>query len=204
MNEVYDHEIKLVLVGDSNVGKTAMIKRYINNCYKDEHMSTVGIDFYVKYVNIEGEKIKINLWDTAGQERFKTVTSAIYRKADGVVLVYDLSNQDSFNNILTWYEEAKAVCDCSFILVGNKSDLNNDLKVVKLEDANLLCEKLNVSLIETSSKTGLNIDLLFDKITNLSLKNKEHIVHNNKQIINIFKDEEKERLVKNKNKKKCC
>lgn len=103
--EPYDFLVKIVLIGDSAVGKTNILLRYVNEEYKMTHISTIGVDFKIKTVNIEGVKIKMQIWDTAGQERFRTMTETYYKGAAGVVLVYSITDRKTFNNIENWLKQ---------------------------------------------------------------------------------------------------
>jgi len=156
INECLDQNIKeeekfkVVVVGDSGVGKTNLIKRFISNEFSLDSKATVGVEFISKNYNINNKIIKIEIWDTAGQERYKSITSAYYKGAKGAMIVYDVTNQTSFNNIDKWYFEIKekASKNINLMLIGNKTDLN---KVICREDAINKAKSLNIPVMETSA-----------------------------------------------------
>lgn len=126
-NSRYDHIFKLLLIGDTNIGKSSLLLRYTDNVFTNNFMSTIGIDFRVKVLNYDNKKIKLQIWDTTGQERFINITNAYYRNAMLVLLVYDVTNMKSFENIKIWMHHVKehASKDVIVMLVGNKSDKKN-------------------------------------------------------------------------------
>lgn len=127
--------VKLVLIGDTAVGKTNILLRYVNEEYKMSHITTIGVDFKIKTVNIEGVKIKMQIWDTAGQERFKTITETYYRGAAGVVLVYSITDRKTFHNMENWIKqinETQPETMCKLI-VGNKADCKESERQVTYE-----------------------------------------------------------------------
>jgi len=126
-----DFSIKFVIVGDSGVGKTNILNRYIRNAFYLDGKSTIGIELETKMFKIQDKYIKLNIWDTAGQERFKSVTQAYYKGSKGAIMVYDITRENTFNNIDNWFKEIKdsAMSDMNLILIGNKSDLENKRQV---------------------------------------------------------------------------
>ncbi len=130
-NHQEDFSIKFVIVGDSGVGKTNILNRYIRNSFYLDGKSTIGIELETKMFKIQDKYIKLNIWDTAGQERFKSVTQAYYKGAKGAIMVYDITKEISFNNIDNWFREIKnsAMSDMNLILIGNKTDLNDKRQV---------------------------------------------------------------------------
>ena len=149
---------KLVIVGNSGVGKTSLLTRYFDDCFSDTHEYTIGVDFRVKTLNIEGNTIKVQIWDTAGQERFKTIISSYYRSANGIPLIFDITDEKSLEDIDHWMEEINknASSDTCKILIGNKSDLAQKRKV-SFEQANEVARKYGMKYVETSAKTGENV-----------------------------------------------
>ena len=166
INECLDQNIKeeekfkVVVVGDSGVGKTNLIKRFISNEFSLDSKATVGVEFISKNYNINNKIIKIEIWDTAGQERYKSITSAYYKGAKGAMIVYDVTNQTSFNNIDKWYFEIKekASKNINLMLIGNKTDLN---KVICREDAINTAKSLNIPVMETSANNSSNVKEAF-------------------------------------------
>jgi Ras-related protein Rab-8A len=156
------HTLKMLLVGDSGVGKSCLLQRFSDGTFTHSFMPTIGIDFKVRTVPIEGKEIKLQLWDTAGQERFRTITAAYYRGGHGVVLVYDVTDQNSFSHIKVWMKgiEQHASQGVNKILVGNKADME-DKRVVSTEQGQELAEKYGIRFYETSAKTGQNVDDMF-------------------------------------------
>eukprot|EP00124_Ichthyophonus_hoferi_P002977 Ihof_evm1s231 gene=Ihof_evmTU1s231 len=123
----YDYLIKLLLIGDSGVGKSCLLMRFCEDTFTPSFITTIGIDFKVRTVTLDGKKIKLQIWDTAGQERFRTITTAYYRGAMGILLVYDVTNRQSFENTRTWLKniEQHAVEDVNKAIIGNKADMPN-------------------------------------------------------------------------------
>jgi Ras-related protein Rab-1A len=158
----YDFMFKLVLIGNSGVGKTCLLLRFADDNFIDSYISTIGVDFRFRTITLDNKKIKLQIWDTAGQERFRTITSAYYRGADGLILVYDVSSRDSFNAIEEWladvdrYVEDKVVK----IILGNKADLKE--REVDSDEAQQFCDKLGLEYFETSAKTADNVDAIFN------------------------------------------
>lgn len=146
----------------SGVGKSCLLQRFSDGTFTHSFMPTIGIDFKVRTVPIEGKEIKLQLWDTAGQERFRTITAAYYRGGHGVVLVYDVTDQNSFSHIKIWMKgiEQHASQGVNKILVGNKADMD-DKRVVSTEQGQELAEKYGIRFYETSAKTGQNVDDMF-------------------------------------------
>uniref|UniRef100_A0A452XJS9 GTP-binding protein n=1 Tax=Aegilops tauschii subsp. strangulata TaxID=200361 RepID=A0A452XJS9_AEGTS len=144
----YDYLFKLLLIGDSSVGKSCLLLRFADDAYVDTYISTIGVDFKIRTVELDGKSVKLQIWDTAGQERFRTITSSYYRGAHGIIIVYDVTDRESFNNVKQWLSEidryaSDSVCK---LLVGNKCDLV-DSKVVDTEEAKFILDKLTCSFI---------------------------------------------------------
>jgi len=150
---------KVVFVGDSGVGKTCFLHRFCHNRFRSTFSATIGVDFQVKSLKVEDRIVALQLWDTAGQERFRSITKQYFRKADGVLLMYDVSSELSFLNLRNWMQSVKdgVEQDCVLCLVGNKVDLcdnNEDFRVVKHKDGLKLAEEFNALFFETSASTG--------------------------------------------------
>ena len=158
-NETKDLNIKLILIGDSNVGKTTLLSKYINNENIEDITPTVGLENKVKTTEIKGIKTKIQIWDTAGQEKFNSLTQNFFKNTDGILIVFDLTNQESFDNIQKWI--AKSDNKIKKIIVGNKSDLVDQRKVTK-EDIKLIIKKYNY--VEVSALNGTDVGKAFDTL----------------------------------------
>ncbi|XP_030646566.1 ras-related protein Rab-26-like [Chanos chanos] len=165
-SEFYDIAFKVMLVGDSGVGKTCLLVRFKDGAFlAGSFISTVGIDFRNKVLSIDGVKVKLQIWDTAGQERFRSVTHAYYRDAHALLLLYDVTNKASFDNIQAWLTEIHeyAQQDVVLMLLGNKADATHD-RVVKREEGEKLAKEYGVPFMETSARSGLNVELAFTAI----------------------------------------
>ncbi|KAF5913802.1 ras-related protein Rab-26 isoform X1 [Diceros bicornis minor] len=161
--DFYDVAFKVMLVGDSGVGKTCLLVRFKDGAFlAGTFISTVGIDFRNKVLDVDGMKVKLQIWDTAGQERFRSVTQAYYRDAHALLLLYDVTNKASFDNIQAWLTEIQehAQHNVVLMLLGNKVDSAQE-RVVKREDGEKLAKEYGLPFMETSAKTGLNVDLAF-------------------------------------------
>ncbi|BFZ17346.1 hypothetical protein BsWGS_20385 [Bradybaena similaris] len=175
MLETYDLSCKVMLIGDSGVGKTCLLVRFKDGTFlSGSFISTVGIDFRNKVVDVEGTKVKLQIWDTAGQERFRSITRAYYRDAHALLLLYDVTNKTSFDNVRAWLGEINdyAQEDVVIMLLGNKCDVNSD-RVVKREEGERLAKEHGVAFMETSAKTGVNVELAFMAVArDLKMKKK--------------------------------
>ncbi|XP_068172994.1 ras-related protein ORAB-1-like [Antennarius striatus] len=162
MNPEYDYLFKLLLIGDSGVGKSCLLLRFADDTYTESYISTIGVDFKIRTVDMDGKMVKLQIWDTAGQERFRTITSSYYRGAHGIIIVYDVTEQESFNNVKQWLEEIdRYACEnVSRMLVGNKCDLVGK-KVVDAATAQELASSLKISFLETSAKSSDNVEGAF-------------------------------------------
>ncbi|CAO3676675.1 unnamed protein product [Rhizopus stolonifer] len=162
MNPEYDYLFKLLLIGDSGVGKSCLLLRFADDTYTESYISTIGVDFKIRTVELEGKTVKLQIWDTAGQERFRTITSSYYRGAHGIIVVYDVTDEDSFQHVKQWMQEIDryAAEGVNKLLVGNKSDLT-DKKAVSTEQANEFAESIKIPLLETSAKDATNVEQAF-------------------------------------------
>ncbi|XP_056139012.1 ras-related protein Rab-1B-like [Lampris incognitus] len=162
MNPEYDYLFKLLLIGDSGVGKSCLLLRFADDTYTESYISTIGVDFKIRTIDMEGKTVKLQIWDTAGQERFRTITSSYYRGAHGIIIVYDVTEQESFNNVRQWLEEIEryACENVSRLLVGNKSDLITK-KVIDCATAQELASSLRIPFMETSAKNSGNVERAF-------------------------------------------
>lgn len=162
MKRDYDYLFKLVLIGDSGVGKSCLLLRFADDNFTDSYISTIGVDFRFRTITIDKKVVKLQIWDTAGQERFRTITSAYYRGADGIIMVYDVTNQESFEHVEEWLSEVDRYANegTAKLLVGNKADLVEERRVSE-ETAQRFAEKLGIPFLETSAKTATNVDAAF-------------------------------------------
>lgn len=157
-----DYVFKVVLIGDSAVGKSQLLARFSRNEFSLESKATIGVEFQTRTVVVDHKTIKAQIWDTAGQERYRAVTSAYYRGAVGAMLVYDITKQQSFDHVQRWLEELRAHADANIVimLIGNKSDLSN-LRQVETDTAREFAEKESLSFLETSAMESTNVETAF-------------------------------------------
>lgn len=158
----YDFLFKLVLIGDSGVGKSCLLLRFADDAFTESYISTIGVDFRFRTVKIDKKTVKLQIWDTAGQERFRTITSAYYRGADGIIMVYDVTSKDSFDHVNDWMKEVNRYASdgtCK-LLVGNKSDRTAD-RVVTEDQAKEFADELGIVFLETSAKSAKNVEEAF-------------------------------------------
>ncbi|KAF3850150.1 hypothetical protein F7725_019869 [Dissostichus mawsoni] len=153
--KTYDLLFKLLLIGDSGVGKTCVLFRFSDDAFNTTFISTIGIDFKIKTVELQGKKIKLQIWDTAGQERFHTITTSYYRGAMGIMLVYDITNAKSFENISKWLRNIDE--DVERMLLGNKCDMEDKRVVPKAKGS----REHGIRFFETSAKANVSIEKAF-------------------------------------------
>ncbi|KAG2256700.1 hypothetical protein Bca52824_075994 [Brassica carinata] len=160
--EEYDYLFKVVLIGDSGVGKSNLLSRFTRDEFCLESKSTIGVEFATRTLQVEGRTVKAQIWDTAGQERYRAITSAYYRGALGALLVYDVTKPTTFENVSRWLKELRDHADSNIVimLIGNKTDLKH-LRAVATEDAQSYAEKEGLSFIETSALEALNVEKAF-------------------------------------------
>jgi len=158
----YDYLIKLLLIGDSGVGKSCLLLRFSDDSFTPSFITTIGIDFKIRTIELDGKRIKLQIWDTAGQERFRTITTAYYRGAMGILLVYDVTDEKSFGNIRNWIRniEQHATESVNKMLIGNKCDMV-DKKVVDAERGKALADEYGIKFLETSAKNSINVEEAF-------------------------------------------
>ena len=163
--ESYDFLFKLILIGDSSVGKSNILLKYLKGEFDQNSRATVGVEFGTKNIKIKNKKIKIQIWDTAGQERYRSITSAYYKGAKGAFIVYDITRKLTFDNIDKWVTDLKTNGDknISIILIGNKSDLE-DKREVEKEEGIKKSEEYKIAFLETSALNGDNIDKAFNEL----------------------------------------
>ncbi|CAD5163010.1 unnamed protein product [Musa acuminata subsp. malaccensis] len=161
----YDYLFKIVLIGDSGVGKSNILSRFTRNEFCLDSKSTIGVEFATKTLQVEGKTIKAQIWDTAGQERYRAITSAYYRGAVGALLVYDITKKQTFDSIQRWLRELRDHADSNIVIIlaGNKSDLKH-LRAISQDEGRALAEKEGLSFLETSALESLNVDKAFQTI----------------------------------------
>ena len=161
----YDRLFKLLLIGDSGVGKSCLLLRYADNVWDDRYISTIGVDFKIRTITVNKKIIKLQIWDTSGQERFRTITSSYYRGSHGLVITYDITEEKAFDGVKFWLSETEryASKDALRVLVGNKCDLEEQRKITT-EQGQEFATKAEIPFFETSAKTNQGVDVLFTKI----------------------------------------
>ena len=192
----FDYRFKIMILGESMVGKTSIINRYVNDKFGERYLCTIGIDFQEKIIVKNDKEIKLQIWDTAGQERYRNVTKSYFQSSNGFILAYDISNKESFNQIKYWLDQIKTTSEEStkYILVGTKCDL--DEREVPEEKGINLAQKLGIKFLETSAKLNININETFETLIDEILLNFK--VEKRKSLMISSKKMNK------KNKKNCC
>lgn len=170
----YDFLFKIVMIGDSGVGKSNLLSRFTRNEFTVECLSTIGVEFATKSVPVDAKNIKAQIWDTAGQERFCSISNVYYRRAVGALLVYDITDSQTYDNVLTWLKDLKDHADGNIIvmLVGNKCDLKH-LRAVPTDVAQQFAESNQMSFIETSALNSTNVEEAFRSV----VKDIYHLVY---------------------------
>lgn len=163
-SNAYDLLAKVLIIGDSGVGKTCLLLRFCENSFTTSHLATIGIDFKMKTIEVDGKRVKVQIWDTAGQDRFKTITQTYYRGAMGIILSYAVNDRESFQNIENWMKQIKdhASEDVCKILVGNKCDMPD--RCVDYEEGKRLADNYGIKFFETSAKDARNVNDAFHAI----------------------------------------
>ncbi len=183
----YTMLFKIVIIGDTYVGKTNILSRYISNEFDPNSNSTIGVELTTKTYNFDNNDVKVQIWDTAGQEKYRSITSSYYKGAQGCLLVYDITKKKSFDNIDKWYSELKSNSDEKIytMLLGNKSDLEEN-REVSIEEAEKKAKNFNIAFMETSAYNGNNINKAFNELINNVYQNNKHAF--NQEIKVILKD----------------
>ena len=206
-DESYEIMVKVVLVGDSGVGKTNIMSKYLKNQFREDSKATVGVEFGSKQFTVENHQIKAQIWDTAGQERYKAITSAYYKGAKGAFVVYDITRKNTFETVNKWVSDISAAADkkITLILIGNKNDLEDQRQVTK-EMGEEKAKELGLAFMETSACSGENLDKAFQLMINeIYKKYKEDIMGEGEEnIIQKGKDITLDKTKGKPAKKKCC
>ena len=163
----YELLYKIIIIGDTCVGKSNILSRYLKDEFREDSKSTVGVELGSKFLKVKGVGTKLQIWDTAGQERYRSITSSYFKGSHGCFIVYDITNETSFEDVNKWYEQAQKESskEISIILVGNKCDLENERKVSK-EKGEEKARALNCPFFETSALSKLKIDDIFNEMVN--------------------------------------
>ena len=208
----FHYLLKYVIIGDSGVGKSNILLQYINGKFSDDFKATVGVEFGAKNIEINSRIYRIQIWDTAGQENFRSIARAYYKNSICACIVYDITNRNSFNSVQSWIDDCTKQTPKSILLllIGNKNDLN-DKREVQYEEGAEFAKKRNMIFLETSAKTGNNIDNIFERsvkqIDQNILDNKYDLDNENCGIRKGLRTESFVLSVeksKEKKKKKCC
>ncbi len=173
-------KFKILIIGNSAVGKTSMLLKYTENRFPEAHIATIGVEFKVKIIETDKYKVQLNIWDTAGQERFKSLTKSFYNHTNGIIYVYDITNYETFEGVKNWMNEAEPYGIHESILCGNKLDLEKD-RQVKLDTLKEFGLKKKIEIMETSAKVGTNLKEAFEKLVDIIIKSKSH-----EELINEF------------------
>ena len=201
-----NYKIKIIVVGDSGVGKTNLINRFATDKFDTNSKATIGVEFVYKTLKIGKEVIKVEVWDTAGQERYRSITSSYYKGARGAIIVYDITNDDSFHNVESWMNEVvkKGKKDIQFLLLGNKSDLVND-RLVSEEKGIEKARELNMRLFEASALDKTNVNEAFNYlIKEIYLDVRREKMNNNNNLNDNINVGGIELNTNKSDKKKCC
>ncbi len=206
--EEYEMMVKVILIGDSGVGKTNIMSKFLKNQFMEESKATIGVEFGSKLFNHEGHKIKAQIWDTAGQEKYKAITGAYYKGSKGALVVYDITQKKTFENIEKWVNDLKAAGDpkITIILIGNKNDLDDKRQVSK-DQGEEKARSFGCAFLETSAYSGDNIDKAFNLMVKeiyekfSSDNTGDDQLDSGEKAEDIKLDKEK---ASDKNKKKCC
>ena len=203
----YDQKVQLLIIGDSTVGKTSILSRYTNGEFNPHYLATVGLDFFKKDEVFNGKTIRIKIWDTAGQERYKSLTQGYFRNAEGIMIVYDVTNAVSFENLKYWIQSIKTHIDIDkgevpAIIIGNKIDIFE--REVKKEDAEAFAKEQKFKYFETSAKNGNGINECIKFLVNTILRNTDNKEEEmEKKFIQINKENENNNKT-SKKMDKCC
>ena len=199
--EEYDYIFKVLLIGNSDVGKSSLILRYVDQIWNDVFVPTIGVDFKVKSLQIDNKRVKMQIWDTAGQERFRNVISSYFKGAHGILLIYDITARDSFKELENWLGEVErnATPQVLKILIGNKCDLEEKRQITK-DEGEAFAIRNGMQFIETSAKINTNVNEAFEALAKIMVEssNKRNVIKPEKKTIKVDKGADLNA------KKKCC
>ena len=202
-----DISLKILILGDSSVGKTTLLLKYVDGYFPTVYVATIGVEYKIKRININGIDISLQIWDTAGQERFRGITKNFMKGADGIIYAYDITKKSSFESLKNWiFQSEEATEGFKKIIIGNKIDLDKERQITK-ESLNKFCQSRNIKGLEVSAKNDVNVNECFETLAKLIIegKSKEQLIERysearrsrGKSVISKASD-------KSKNKKKCC
>uniref|UniRef100_A0A2C9JQT7 Uncharacterized protein n=1 Tax=Biomphalaria glabrata TaxID=6526 RepID=A0A2C9JQT7_BIOGL len=169
---------KVLIIGPENVGKTSFLRRYVDDCFSESYISTIGVDFSISTLqSADDQKIKLQIWDTAGQERFRTVTDSYFRGAHGFLVLYNVLDKETFQQLPYWLDmvDRLAPSGIALMIVGNKADATNSMREVSKEEAKAFAEARKIVFEEASSKNNLNVSAIFQNLTEMMLQKKQSI-----------------------------
>ena len=169
--ELQELKLKILIIGDTCVGKTSLLLKYVDNYFPETHMATLGVEYKDKIMNTPKYKITLNIWDTAGQERFKSITRSFFNKTNGILFVYDITSSESFDGVKNWIKDSEPYGKFESVLCGNKVDLEGQ-RQVKIDTLKEYGLKKKMEVFETSAKTGTNVNEAFKKLVDLILKSR--------------------------------
>ena len=205
ISENSDINLKILILGDSSVGKTSLLLQYADGYFPTVYVATIGVEYKIKPININGTNLNLQIWDTAGQERFRSITQNFMKGADGIIYVYDITNKQSFDNLRTWIRESEETTEgFKKIIVGNKSDLEAE-RIVQKESLKKFCDDRHLTGLEASAKSGTNVKEIFENLTKMIIGDRTQ-----DELIKTYTEGARERGLsiqnkkKKKDKKKCC
>lgn len=176
-----DMLLKIIIIGDSGVGKSAILKCYMGDPFQSAYTSTIGVDFEIKPIVLDGKTINLQVWDTAGQERFRTITTSYYRSSNGIILTFDITNEQSFAHLDHWLDDIRAYAksNVEIMLIGNKIDLE-DRRVISYRVAKEYADKNGMQYMESSAKQNINVEMAFTRLTITAVSNQKILASGNK------------------------
>ena len=170
-NQLPELKLKILIIGDSSVGKTSLLLKYVDNFFPETHMATIGVEYKDKKINTPKYRVTLNIWDTAGQERFKSITKSFFNKTNGILFVYDITSEETFAGVKNWIKDSEPYGKFQSVLCGNKVDLEGQRKV-KIDSLKEFGLKKKMEVFETSAKTGTKVNEAFEKLVDLILKSR--------------------------------